>query len=76
MASDKRQFERALEGWQTLRDNHEYSKPFWVGKVAIMVSFAQTSDESTKDSADNFAKEARAFAKMFKRIGIRSYYHR
>jgi hypothetical protein len=72
MASDKQQFKKALRHWQELHANREYSYPAKTGKVAILVSFEHASSDKDVDSADNFSREAREFAKRFKDIGMSS----
>jgi hypothetical protein len=68
MASDRIQFERALERWEELHNDRAYSVPIDIGKTAIVVSFDETFS-STETEKREFTKEAQKLAASEQRHG-------
>lgn len=71
MASDRQQFERAIDNWENLHDQHAYSMPAELGRTAIICSYYKLGhDEESKNSKQNlkdikiFRKEAMKYGDM------------
>lgn len=70
MASDRRQFERAMERWDELRETRAYSVPQHVGTTAIIASgYALKDTDEGRFEVAGFSHEAYAFADKIQATG-------
>lgn len=68
MASDKQQFQRAMEKWERLHEDGSYSVPPELGRTAILCSFYDNVYEGDREKAKN---RARRDIKLFRKEALK-----